>query len=223
MPEGRESVAIALRLKRARELSQALRLAADLGRSQSRVAGEILDPIRDRRHLVGEQLDAVSARCFARAWRRPQAAHQRLQQGREQEQDECHAEELGTRLADLVDEAGDREQTADGGAARAVFLRWIWYAARRAELRLDGVEDGFASAERVEASLRAIAPTLRLSHTDQQLLLPHVRITRYGADETVQFPGQVTTHRPGVAYLHGGQGAAHYMLDETEPDHLYLG
>ena len=80
---------------------------------------------------------------------------------------------------------------ADGGAARASFLRWVWYAARRAELRLDGVEDDFASPERLETSLRIIAPTLRLSHTDQQLLLPHVRITRYGADETIQFPGQV--------------------------------
>jgi small-conductance mechanosensitive channel len=80
---------------------------------------------------------------------------------------------------------------ADGGPARAIFLRWIWYAARRNDLRLDGVTDDFASSERSETSLRIIAPTLRLSHTDQQLLLPHVRITRYGADETIQFPGQV--------------------------------
>jgi CRP-like cAMP-binding protein len=80
---------------------------------------------------------------------------------------------------------------ADGFPARAIFLRWAWYAARRAELRLDGVEDDFATQERLETSLRIIAPTLRLTHTDQQLLLPHVRITRYGADETIQFPGQV--------------------------------
>ena len=80
---------------------------------------------------------------------------------------------------------------ADGSGARATFLRWTWYAARRAGLKLDGVEDGFGSAQRLETSLRIIAPTLRLSHTDQQLLLPHVRITRYGADETIQSPGQV--------------------------------
>ena len=88
--------------------------------------------------------------------------------------------------------------------ARATFLRWVWYAARRAELRLDGVDDDFATPERLETSLRIIAPTLRLSDTDQQELLPHVRITRYGADETIQFPGQVpkrmTLHRqrPGA-------------------------
>jgi hypothetical protein len=80
---------------------------------------------------------------------------------------------------------------ADGFPARAIFLRWTWYAARRAELRLDGVVDDFATQERLEASLRIIAPTLRLTHTDQQLLLPYVRITRYGADETIQFPGQI--------------------------------
>ena len=39
-----------------------------------------------------------------------------------------------------------------------------------------------------------IAPTLRLSHTDQQELLPHARITRYGADETLQITGEVPTH-----------------------------
>ncbi|MDT5018215.1 MAG: hypothetical protein QOD39_4375 [Mycobacterium sp.] len=80
---------------------------------------------------------------------------------------------------------------ADGGPAKATFLRWVWYAARRAELRLDGIVDDFATPEQLEASLRIIAPTLRLSHTDQQLLLPHIRITRYGADETLQSPGSV--------------------------------
>jgi small-conductance mechanosensitive channel len=80
---------------------------------------------------------------------------------------------------------------ADGGPARATFLRWIWYAARRADLRLDGVEDDFATPERVEKSLRVIAPALRLSHTDQEELLPNIRLTRYAGDETIQVAGQV--------------------------------
>ena len=83
---------------------------------------------------------------------------------------------------------------ADGGATRATFLRWVWYAARRAELSLDGVSDDFATPERLEKSLRVIAPTLRLSHTDQQELLSHARIIRYGAEETLQVRGQVPTH-----------------------------
>lgn len=78
---------------------------------------------------------------------------------------------------------------ADDGAARAMFLRWVWYAARRAELHLDDADDDFATPERVEKSLRIVAPMLRLSHTDQQELLPHTRITRYGAEETLQFAG----------------------------------
>jgi small-conductance mechanosensitive channel len=40
-------------------------------------------------------------------------------------------------------------------------------------------------------SMRIVAPTLRLSHTDQHELMPHMRLTRYGADETIQSPGQV--------------------------------
>ncbi|WP_029113991.1 mechanosensitive ion channel domain-containing protein [Mycobacterium sp. URHB0044] len=80
---------------------------------------------------------------------------------------------------------------ADGGPSRALFLRWLWYAARRADLRLDGIDDDFATPERLEASLRIVAPTLRLSVTEQQILQPNVRITRYGADETIQAAGQV--------------------------------
>jgi CRP-like cAMP-binding protein len=39
--------------------------------------------------------------------------------------------------------------------------------------------------------VRTVAPTLRLSRADQQELLTHARITRYGTDEYLQFAGQV--------------------------------
>jgi small-conductance mechanosensitive channel len=80
---------------------------------------------------------------------------------------------------------------ADGGPAKATFLRWAWYASRRYELHLDEADDDFATPERVAASLRTLGPTLRLSDTEQEELAPNVRITRYGADETIQLPGQV--------------------------------
>jgi small-conductance mechanosensitive channel len=80
---------------------------------------------------------------------------------------------------------------ADGGPARATFLRWAWYAGRRAGLHLDEADDDFATSERAATSLRILAPTLRLSEEEQQELLPNVRITRYGTDETIQFPGQI--------------------------------
>jgi small-conductance mechanosensitive channel len=80
---------------------------------------------------------------------------------------------------------------ADDAAARATFLRWLWYAARRANLHLNGADDDFGSGDRLEKSLRIIAPTLRLSDADRQELLPQIRVTRYGADEALQLPGQV--------------------------------
>jgi small-conductance mechanosensitive channel len=80
---------------------------------------------------------------------------------------------------------------ADDLATRSTFLRWIWYASRRAELHLDEADDEFSSTESVEKALRIIAPTMRLNQDDHEMLLPHVRITRYGTDEPLQFAGQV--------------------------------
>jgi small-conductance mechanosensitive channel len=80
---------------------------------------------------------------------------------------------------------------ADDLAAKSMFLRWVWYASRRAALHLDEAEDEFETPQRLEKSLQIVAPTLRLTHDDEQDLLPHVRITRYGTDEYLQFSGQV--------------------------------
>ena len=80
---------------------------------------------------------------------------------------------------------------ADDFATKSMFLRWVWYASRRVGLHLDEAEDDFAAPERTEDSLRIIAPTLRLTHAEQQQLLPHVRLMRYGTDEYIQFAGQV--------------------------------
>jgi small-conductance mechanosensitive channel len=83
---------------------------------------------------------------------------------------------------------------ADDGAARATFMRWIWYAARREGLHLDGAGDEFSTPARVQMAMRTVvAPALRLSLTDQQSLIPHAKIVRYGTDEVVQFAGEVPT------------------------------
>lgn len=83
---------------------------------------------------------------------------------------------------------------ADDGTAQATFLRWIWYAARREELHLDGADGDFSTPERVEKALRmVVAPALRLSHSDQQSLIPYARMVRYGADEVVQHAGEIPT------------------------------
>ena len=80
---------------------------------------------------------------------------------------------------------------ADDAAARAMFLRWVWYAARREALHLDEADDEFSTPYRVETALRAAAPTLRLSAADQQELGAHAKIVRYGADEILQHSGEV--------------------------------
>lgn len=94
------------------------------------------------------------------------------------------------------------QSPADDGAARATFLRWTWYAARRAGLHLDQVDDDFATESRIAAQLLAIAPTLRLTGTDQQLLLPKVHLTRYGAGEILQATGELPTQ---MAFVMSGR------------------
>ncbi len=86
------------------------------------------------------------------------------------------------------------ESPGDDGPAQGTFLRWIWYAARREGLHLDGAHDDFPTTERIEQALRTVvAPALRLSLIDQQSLLPYAKLVRYGTDEVVQYPGEVPT------------------------------
>ena len=83
---------------------------------------------------------------------------------------------------------------ADDGLAQATFLRWIWYAARREGLHLDRADDDFSTPARVQKAMRTVvAPALRLSLTDQQALVPHAKMVRYGTDEVVQYAGDVPT------------------------------
>jgi small-conductance mechanosensitive channel/CRP-like cAMP-binding protein len=92
---------------------------------------------------------------------------------------------------------------ADDGAARSTFLRWTWYAARREELHLDDADDDYSTRERVEYALRTVvAPVLRLSIADQQSLHSSARIVRYGADEIVEYAGQVPS---GMTFLVAGR------------------
>lgn len=86
------------------------------------------------------------------------------------------------------------DSPSDDGAAQATFMRWLWYAARREGLHLDDADDDFCTPERVAEALRTVvAPALRLTDADQQALVPHARIVRYGTDEPLQLAGQVPT------------------------------
>jgi small-conductance mechanosensitive channel len=92
---------------------------------------------------------------------------------------------------------------ADDGAARATFLRWIWYAARREGLHLDNSDDDYSTAELVEKAVRTVvAPALRLNADEQRSLYSCARLVRYGADETVEYVGQVPN---GMTFLVAGR------------------
>jgi small-conductance mechanosensitive channel len=80
---------------------------------------------------------------------------------------------------------------ADDFAAKSLFLRWVWYASRRAGLHLDEAEDEFATPDRLQTSLRSIASILRLSQDDQEDLRTRVHLTRYGTGEYLQYAGHV--------------------------------
>jgi len=84
------------------------------------------------------------------------------------------------------------QSPADDSAAKATFLRWVWYASRRDGLHLDEAEDEFGTPELVEDAVRTVvAPMLRLSPTDQQHLTPHASVVRFGADEIIEHVGDV--------------------------------
>lgn len=80
---------------------------------------------------------------------------------------------------------------ADDNEAKSTFQRWLWYAARRAGLRLDGVDDDYSTPERRVKALRTVAPVLRAGTGDLETMLPHVRVTRYGDREVMQRSGDV--------------------------------
>ncbi len=80
---------------------------------------------------------------------------------------------------------------ADDSAARSTFQRWLWYAARRAGLHLDGLADDFSTPQRRADALRKIAPILRASSSDLEALLPSVAVARYGDAEVMQRSGEI--------------------------------
>ncbi len=80
---------------------------------------------------------------------------------------------------------------ADDLDARSTFQRWLWYAARRAGLRLDGLEDDHDTPARRVTALRKVAPVLRAGSADLEALLPHVAVARYASDEVMQTIGEV--------------------------------
>jgi small-conductance mechanosensitive channel len=75
--------------------------------------------------------------------------------------------------------------------AVALFSMWLWYAARRSGLALDGGARGTGEPDAVRSALEVAARSLHLPAGEIEPLLPFCRIERFGAGETVQRAAEV--------------------------------
>ena len=80
----------------------------------------------------------------------------------------------------------------DDGDAQGIFLRWIWYAARRDGLHLDEADDVFTDPQLVAQAIRTVvAPTLQLNADQQKQMSEHATIERYASGELILPEGVV--------------------------------
>lgn len=74
--------------------------------------------------------------------------------------------------------------------ALSLYLAWLWYAARRRGLALDGdASDPIADPARLAEALEVVGPTLHLGEQERELVLGTARLERYGTGEIVQPAG----------------------------------
>jgi hypothetical protein len=90
----------------------------------------------------------------------------------------------------------------DDIAAKATFLRWLWYAARRDGLHLDESADTFSDPDAVAEAIRqVVTPTLRLNVEEQHQMAESSTIQRFGSGELIQAAGTVPD---GVSFIVSG-------------------
>jgi small-conductance mechanosensitive channel len=90
------------------------------------------------------------------------------------------------RIAIPLRNAGDESAVVDA------FTTRLWYAARRAELHLDGdLTDDWNTPSRLQDALHQIAPLLSLRPLDAEALASEARLERYAAGEVLLRPGVV--------------------------------
>lgn len=76
--------------------------------------------------------------------------------------------------------------------ALSLYLAWLWYAARRRGLALDGDStDPIAEPGQLEKALEVVGPTLHLGESEPELVLASARLERYGMGEIVLPTGVV--------------------------------
>lgn len=74
--------------------------------------------------------------------------------------------------------------------ALSLYLAWLWYAARRHNLALDGdATDPIAEPGMLERALDVVGPTVHLGEKERELVIATSRLERYGVGEIVQPTG----------------------------------
>lgn len=100
---------------------------------------------------------------------------------------------------------------ADNSSTLRLFRTRLWYAARRANLHLDGdLTDNYNTPENVSKALRQVAPALYLTAEDIDAIAPQLRLERYGAGEVVQRPLVVPD---GMRYVVSGTATISTPVD----------
>ncbi len=91
---------------------------------------------------------------------------------------------------------------ADNYSTQKAFRTRLWYAARRANLHLDGdLTDTYNTPENVRTALAQVARALYLTAEDIDAIAPQLTLERYGAGEVVQRPFVVPN---GMRYVVSG-------------------
>lgn len=107
----------------------------------------------------------------------------------------------------------------DDWRAKTTFLRWLWYAARRADLHLDEAEDRFADPVLVGDALRnVVAPVLGLTADQVSDMTTHTTVERYGAGELILAAGVVPE---AVSFIVAG--TAIYTADAEDGSRTEVG
>ncbi|KRA25797.1 hypothetical protein ASD65_16220 [Microbacterium sp. Root61] len=76
--------------------------------------------------------------------------------------------------------------------AMSLYLAWLWYAARRRGLALDGDStDPIAEPGRLERAVDVVGPTLHLGDGEREAVLATARLERFGMGEVVLRSGVV--------------------------------
>ncbi|MBT2474864.1 mechanosensitive ion channel [Microbacterium sp. ISL-103] len=79
-------------------------------------------------------------------------------------------------------------------ASVSLYLSWLWYAARRRGIALDGdTSVGNSDQSSVARALETVGPVLQVGEAERRLLAESAKVERYGAGELLQLAGAVPT------------------------------